>query len=253
MMNQTPKDALACQLAEYLAQVRQLRAARKDDPRQEDYLGLKEWQAGRLMRTYADVLAAPRYHLAAEFFLTDLYGAKDFSTRDEQLARVVPIMQRILPEKALATLVEAVRMDTLSESLDTDMVAALRRIGGDCLHIDGASYGAAYRACGRAADRELQIAVIDEIGQALDRLTHLPMIQVSLRLMRKPAQLAGLNDLHRFLEQGFDAFRRMAGAQEFLAIVNQRETSLMRELFAGGAVPAPKPERRRRGRVATNG
>ena len=146
-------------------------------------------------------------------------------------------MLRILPEKALATLIEAVRMDTLSESLDTDMVLAMRRLGIDCRHIDGETYAAAYRACDRTSDRELQIALIDEIGQALDRLTHLPMIQVSLRLMRKPAALAGLEDLHRFLEQGFQAFRSMAGAHEFLAIINQRETCLMRELLAGKTAP----------------
>jgi hypothetical protein len=236
-MNPTPKEALGSQLAEYLTQVRQLRDARNGDPRPGDYHGLKEWQAERLMRTYADVLADPRYHAAAEFFLTDLYGAKDFSSRDAQLARVLPIMLRILPEKALATLIEAVRMDTLSESLDTDMVLAMRRLGIDCRRIDGETYAAAYRACDRTSDRELQIALIDEIGQALDRLTHLPMIQVSLRLMRKPAALAGLEDLHRFLEQGFQAFRSMAGAHEFLAIINQRETCLMRELLAGKTAP----------------
>jgi hypothetical protein len=243
-MDPTPKEALGSQLAEYLIQVQRLRAARNDDPRPDDYHGLKEWQAERLMRTYTDVLADPRYHAAAEFFLTDLYGPKDFSSRDAQLARVVPIMLRILPEKALATLVEAVRMDTLSESLDTDMVLAMRRLGTDCRRIDGEAYAAAYRACGRAADRELQIVLIDEIGRALDRLTHLPMIQVSLRLMRKPAEMAGLADLHRFLEQGFQAFRSMAGAHEFLAIINQRETCLMREILAGGTAPIAKAARR---------
>lgn len=244
-MNHTPKDALGCQLTEYLTQVQQLRAARNDDSSPDDFRDLKEWQAGRLMRTYADLLADPRYHAAAEFFLTDLYGPKDFSTRDAQLARVLPIMLRILPERALATLVEAVRMDMLSESLDTDMVMAMRRIGVDCRRIDDESYAAAYRACDRAADRELQIALIDDIGQALDRLTHLPMVQASLRLMRKPAEIAGLADLHRFLEQGFRCFRGMAGAAEFLAIINRRETDLMRELFAGGAVPPARSVGRR--------
>jgi len=244
-MNHTSKDALGCQLTEYLTQVQQLRAARNDDPDPDDYRGLKEWQAGRLMGTYTDILADPRYHAAAEFFLTDLYGPKDFSTRDAQLARVLPIMLRILPERALATLVEAVRMDMLSESLDTDMVMVMRRIGIDCRHIDEDSYAAAYRACGRVTDRERQIALIDDIGQALDRLTHLPMVQASLRLMRKPAAMAGLEDLHRFLEQGFRSFRDMAGAAEFLAIINQRETDLMRELLAGGTVPRTNSAGRR--------
>jgi hypothetical protein len=64
-----------------------------------------------------------------EFFLSDLYGPKDFRSRDEELARVVPVMVRVLPARALQTLLEAVKMDTLSESLDTDMVLALRAAG----------------------------------------------------------------------------------------------------------------------------
>ena len=88
----------------------------------DDYPRLKEWQAARLARTYADLLASPRYRPAAAFFLSDLYGPKDFRTRDEELARVVPIMVHVLPARALLTLLEAVKMDTLSESLDLSLI-----------------------------------------------------------------------------------------------------------------------------------
>jgi hypothetical protein len=115
----------AVELAECIAEARELRAARASRPRgREDYPLLKQWQADRLARTYADLLASERYAPAAEFFLSDLYGPKDFRSRDDELARVVPVMVRVLPARALLTLLEAVKMDTLSESLDTDMVRA---------------------------------------------------------------------------------------------------------------------------------
>lgn len=224
-------EAIGHELAACIAEARQLRAERASDPRPEDYPRLKEWQAARLARTYADLLASPRYRPAAEFFLSDLYGPKDFRTRDEELARVVPIMVRVLPARALLTLLEAVKMDTLSESLDTAMVLALRRAGhGD--GIDWPAYAAAYRSCGRRPERELQIALIDKIGKTLDRLTRMPLIHISLKLMKTPAQIAGMSALHSFLQGGFDAFSFMKGADEFLAIVTERETALMRELFA---------------------
>lgn len=225
------KEAIGRELADCIAEARQLRAERASDPRPEDYPRLKEWQAARLARSYADLLADPRYRAAAEFFLSDLYGPKDFRTRDEELARVVPVMVRVLPARALATLLEAVKMDTLSESLDTAMVQALRRAGRGRA-IDWPAYVAAYRGCGRRKDRELQIALIDKIGKTLDRLTRMPLIHISLALMKTPAQLSGLSALHSFLQRGFDAFSAMKGADEFLAIVTQRETALMEDLFA---------------------
>lgn len=231
-MDEEPdKDAIGRELAACIAEARELRAARASDPEPDDFPRLKEWQAGRLAQSYADLLASERYRPAAEFFLSDLYGPKDFRTRDEELARVVPIMVRVLPARALLTLLEAVKMDTLSESLDTAMVLALRKLEKS-RRIDWPAYVAAYRACGRRKDRELQIALIDKIGKTLDRLTRMPLIRYSLKLMNGPAHLAGLGALHSFLQRGFDAFSEMKGADEFLAIVTERETALMKELFA---------------------
>ncbi len=42
---------------------------------------LNAWQAERLARTYADLRVDPRYKPATEFFLSDLYGPKDFTER----------------------------------------------------------------------------------------------------------------------------------------------------------------------------
>jgi hypothetical protein len=238
MEDDRDKESIGDELASCIAEARDLRAARAADPEPADFPRLKEWQAARLAGTYADLLASPRHRPAAEFFLSDLYGPKDFRSRDEELARVVPIMVHVLPAKALMTLLEAVKMDTLSESLDSAMVMALRKLGRQKA-IDWPAYVAAYRACGRRKDRELQIALIDRIGKTLDRLTRMSLIHFSLKLMSGPAHIAGLGDLHSFLQRGFDAFSYMKGADEFLAIVTERETALMKDLFANPNASCP--------------
>jgi hypothetical protein len=232
------KEVIGQELAACIAEAQALRAERVGDPEPGDFPRLKEWQAARLAGNYADLLASPRHRPAAEFFLSDLYGPKDFRSRDEELARVVPIMVHVLPARALATLREAVKMDALSESLDNAMVMALRKTGQN-KSIDWPAYVAAYRSCGRRKDRELQITLIDKIGKTLDRLTRMPLIHFSLKLMNGPAHLAGLGDLHSFLQRGFDAFSYMNGADEFLAIVTERETALMKELFANPNARCP--------------
>src|SRR5213593_2965837 len=64
---------------------------------------LANWQAHRLTATYADLARDPRYAQAIAFFRSDLYGPGDFSRRDADLARAVPIMVRVLPESVTAT------------------------------------------------------------------------------------------------------------------------------------------------------
>jgi len=219
-------------LKTFLTQAGALRAAHKNDLNHADFLRLKDWQSGRLAQTYKDLRADERYSPATEFFLADLYGSKDFSLRDAEAVRVMPILTSMLPARALATLSDALRLDALSESLDTDMVAALREMG--CAkRIDEQSYAAAYRRCGRPADRQTQISLMEEIGITLDRLTRMPMLHGLLRLMRGPAELAGFSNLQSFLERGFTSFKHMGGSAEFLSTILRRETEFMQNILSG--------------------
>ena len=55
--------------------------------------------------------------------------------------------------------------------------------------------------------------------------------------MRGPARLAGLGDLHEFLKTGFDAFRKMGEASEFLERIRAKEQQLLNNFFSGAAQP----------------
>lgn len=201
-----------------------------------DRLSLREWQAARLARSHAGLLDSLRYGVAAKFFLSDLYGPKDFSSRDEEIKRILPIMTTVLPVSALRTIALAIELDALTEELDAAMVAALRGAGrvGD---IDENAYAAAYRLVGRRVERQRQIVLIRETGEALERLARKPLVTGVLRLMRGPAHLAGLGGLQEFLEGGFDAFRKMGDAAEFLDFIEHKEQRLLNNLFADAAQP----------------
>ncbi len=192
---------------------------------------LRAWQATRLARTHRDLLESRRFRDAAKFFLTDLYGPGDMSRHIEEVRRIVPVMTNVLPDSGLATVAHAMQLNALSESLDGAMVEWL---GEKASEITDALYGEAYRAVGRAEDRERQIDLIDLLGQALDKLTHVRFIGTTLRVMRRPAQLAGLGELQAFLERGYAAFGSMrGGAGDFVSIVAARERAISRALFAG--------------------
>ncbi len=197
---------------------------------------LREWQAARLARTYADLLASPRFGMAARFFLSDLYGPKDFSSRDDEIERILPLMISVLPLSALQTVSLAIEVDALSEALDAAMVVELDRVGA-IDRMDEEAYAAAYRRVGRRQERERQIVLVRNTGDALEKLAQKTLLTALLRLMRGPAHLAGLGDLHAFLENGFAAFRHMGDASEFLERIESRERKLSVNLFDDVAQP----------------
>lgn len=88
---------------------------------------------------------------------------------------------------------------------------------------------------GRPADRDWQLATVLNIGEKLTELTRKRSLRVMLKMMRKPAKLAGLDSLQAFLETGFDRFASMAcqggTATVFLDTVKSREAAWIFKLF----------------------
>jgi hypothetical protein len=238
---QPDKDAEARALRTQLARAKGLRGAAAADPqRSADRTCLRQWQAARLARTHADLLASQRYGEGATFFLSDLYGPKDFSERDDEIERILPMMIAVLPAAGVRAVALAVEVDALSEDLDAGVADALRR-DARIESIDDAAYADAYRSCGRRAERERQIRLIGDTGRTLARLTRMPFVALALRLMHGPAHLAGLGELHSFLQRGFDAFLSMGDPEEFLETIRIREIGVMERLFAGDADPFGPP------------
>lgn len=194
---------------------------------------LAAFQAQRLAATYADLRRTPRHRAAVDFFLNDLYGPQDLTARDDQIIKALGKLQRFLPAAALGALAHAFELHVLTIELDT---ATAARLPGRALP-EAAAYAAAYRAAGRSDDRRRQIDLVGEIGGLLDSIAHRPEVGLAVRLARGPAHAAGYGLLQDFLERGYEAFRRMKGAEDFLEAITSRESRLMGDILAG-AVPA---------------
>jgi hypothetical protein len=214
-------------IARGLEAVSALRAAReRDTDLAARVQRIKAYQHRRFEHDYDELLASPRYGVAARFFLDDLYGPTDFSARDAQFGRIVPTLSRVLPDEVVRTVEELIELHSLSEELDQQMAQA---IGPE--PVDDRVYRRAWRQVARRADRERQVRLTLAVGRALDAHTRNPLLGLTVRLMRRPAQLAGLAQLQSFLEAGFSAFVAMKGAQEFLDTIGDHEFALIARLF----------------------
>jgi hypothetical protein len=193
---------------------------------------LRQWQMRRLARTYADLLDEPRFAPACRFFLDDIYAARDFSQRDEDMKTMYTLMRRFVPEPVIHPLALTVRLHEQTERLDSALLDALLNQvkAGERLTI--AEYAEAYRLCDNYADRVTQIEWIVEIGQELERIVKLPLTGTALALARAPARRAGYDELAGFLERGYKAFKHMRGAAGFLGVIQRRERQALDRMYA---------------------
>jgi len=216
-----------------LARVAELRQiAHQQPPMAQAVLSIKQFQAQRFAGCYADLLSNPLYAPSARFFLDELYGARDYQERDLQFARIAGAVERSFPDAVLATVLALVQLHRQTEELDYAM--AQQKCNATC-DSQMARYIAAWREVGQRPLRQWQLSTVLEVGQSLGKLTRKRGLRLMLRLMRQPAELAGLGALQGFLESGFDHFATMArtpGAVEaFLDTIRKREARWIDLLF----------------------
>ena len=193
---------------------------------------LRAYQCRRFERTYSDLLQIEGSRQACLFFLNEIYSPGDFERRDAEFQRIVSSIARLFPGEVLETVGDLTKLHALSEVLDTRM--------GECLRfatvIDAETYAGCWRQCCSRAERREQISLTLKVGYKLQAFVQHHRVERALRLMRVPAQIAGLGQLQRFLELGFSAFSGLASATEFLSIIEERE-QLFEEAIANGLSP----------------
>ena len=221
-----------------IADVTALRLSHQSDPAlAQAVLEVKQLQSRRFMGTYADLMADPMVEPATRFFLDELYSPGDFTARDDQFGRIAGTLQTVFPKPVVQTAVSLGVLHAQTELLDQAMGRVWLTLGGTP---DAARYVAAWRAVGERHARHEQLDSVLTIGKDLTRLTRMPGLRTMLRMMRKPAQAAGLGALQHFLETGFDTFgalaRQRGAVERFLSTVHEREAQLMQTMFDAPAV-----------------
>ncbi|MFO1433847.1 MAG: hypothetical protein U1F76_27745 [Candidatus Competibacteraceae bacterium] len=237
MTGKPDKTQSAALLLYQLKRLEQIRLEQGDQGLTPAMRLLKRWQSERLARTHADLLAKPRYRLAGDYFLSEIYGDKDFSRRDHDLERAYPIIIRTMPTGVLHTVAMAVELNALSWELDTQLLQVLQEEFGFTDSLDEATYASAYRECDNYDRRLHQVELIRILGQDLSQAVRNPFIYATLLLARGPAYLAGFGVLHDFIESGFRAFRHLGDPKEFLTTITSRERHILDRIYA--AHPRP--------------
>jgi hypothetical protein len=198
---------------------------------------LRQWQSDRLAKTYADLAADKQFAPACQFFLNDIYAARDFSQRDHDVERLHAWLARVVPAPMLKLLTEVVELNALSNALDARLAQVLVETPGMTDSLSAEAYAEGYRRCDNYAERSHQIdlivAVLAQVGEgARHRL-----VGAALGLVQGPAKRAGWLELYGFVERGYAAFRPMKDVKTFVETVQARERRILEQIYAG----APEP------------
>lgn len=198
---------------------------------------LQAFQVQMLTADYADFSAQPRYSALMRFFFSALYAPQDFSQRNASFRTLHDWLVGLIGQDPVRVLAQAIELNDLTESLDDDMVMALRGLGvGDRITL--ADWEQAYRQVNRRADRIRQVEMLVEIGRVLDTVAAVPLVDVQLRAVRPAVALLGWEHVVDFLVEGYAAIRTARPIASALEAIQQREQARIDRLLP----PAGEPQ-----------
>lgn len=193
-------------------------------------LALRSFQRQRLARTHRQELDG-YCHQAARFLLDDLYPLDAPRWRDSQTLSALSSLCSLLPAQALLALSHAARLDRITEELDSSFCDQWASVSEELpedvhdplfLSLTPALHTELLLR-GNLSFRLAQIEALREAGLALCGFASNPLIGVTLASMRPAAFMAGLSDLHSFLDRGRSAFMNLQDPQGFVERVVERE------------------------------
>lgn len=201
------------------------------DPRAlQRYEHFVTWQLDYMLPFYEDLRLTADRAAAVDFFVSDLTGI-DISERDQELARVVPLMSRMLPAKALSAVATAMELNARVLGINLSICRELYAEISIDTEITEAGYCA---ACRRASQLEECLELVHltaEIGRSLNDVIRIPMMGLMLRAMRTPARLSGFGVLQVFLETGYKTFNALEDVDRFLDEMTLRMTEVFTRIF----------------------
>lgn len=211
---------------------------RQGKGRSLDFMELKKqikiFQNKRLENTYKDLLEEKGMRLACRFFLDQLYCTHDVSTRDHQVERVLPKLEKLLPGGAVDTVRKVIYMDYLAELMDDEITLFINKESWfSNPSLQEKNYIEAFGRQGQFDLREQQILLVQEVGESLRKLMRLPFLRPLLKMTRGAAQKANLEDFHDFLSQGLEAFASLDKPTLFFQLIQEREMSILEGIRQG--------------------
>ena len=198
------------------------------------------WQLAYMLPFYDDLRTSKKYAAAVDFVVSELTGI-GVSDRDHDIARIVPVMSKMLPDKAIRAMASAMHLNASVLEINLRIFRSLFKGKSVDAEFSEADYWSACRRASSLDECLHLVQLIEDIGHSLDRLIRIPMIGLTLKAMRGPARLAGFAALQDFLEKGYRTFYALEDVDQFLEDITRRMSEVFTKIFTG---PLEQPDHR---------
>jgi hypothetical protein len=184
-------------------------------------LALQHFQSDRLRRDHADLASEPQYGPIGEFFFEELYGPRDFASRDAQ-ARKLGQFVHLAPGLNIGDVQQVLSLLELSNRLDDQVAIQLVALNAP-VTFDEPTYERAYRMADNYEDRVVQLELVSASLYNVYKMARRPMIKIVLDRTERLANTVGMGDIHRFLRTGYDAIQPVQDIHRFVETIGTRE------------------------------
>lgn len=202
---------------------------RSDDESLRQFRYFIRWQVAYLLPFFSEFEAQPDTAAAVEFIVSDLMGS-GVAARDADVARVIPIMVRLLPDHALEALASAMQLNARTLEINLANCSKLSEESDISEGISEREFCAAFRSSTTLAECLGLIDLTIELGHTLKRLVRNRMLRMTLGAMHYPAHAAGFGAMQDFLEKGYTTFHAIDDVDYFLAQFAERITEVFTRL-----------------------
>lgn len=202
-----------------------------DDPKLNTVLNeVQAWQRLRIQRTHKELFAQPNNQLMANYFLTQLYGGKEFKLLAIQLARILPKAQKIeslIKESALTTGSMAIEAAVLAIELDLHLAQWLV---AQNLSANEKNIMTAYKIVDESDARRSQISNLREVCYRTDKYLNSFFLQKAFQLAKGTVYKLNYHLLYDFVEAGFNAMKPIDSVASFIDPFCERELIIIDQL-----------------------
>jgi hypothetical protein len=193
---------------------------------------LQDFQVKQLARNFSDLYASPQYGALCQFFVEDIYAAKDFEERNRSFENISHYFKNALGERFFHGLIRLLDLYALSDGLDDLMVQQLERLGVK-KKISQESYDKAYYLCDNYERRVEQLDLIIESFDFAHHLCQHKLIGWILKTARVTAHAFGSSkeSIVDVLQRGYTTLRGVPNVDAFNDIIYEREMSRLNRIY----------------------
>ena len=198
---------------------------RSDEESLRQFKSFINWQVAYLLPFFSEFETRPDTAAAVKFIVSDLMGS-GISARDADVARIIPIMVRLLPENALQALAAAMELNARTLMINLANCRDLSERTDISKGISEREFCAAFR---RTTTLDECLDLIDltiVLGHTLKRLVRNRLLRMTLHAMHYPAHAAGFGAMQDFLEKGYTTFHAIDDVDYFLGQFAKRITAV---------------------------